>query len=249
MEIADVIPSEPVLDLWGNAIRDRTVQRYDDVTTRTSENASPTDGDLAFMENDGNLEAYFSGAWRPFIPAGVIEFFAGTTVPPGWLACTGQAVSRTTYARLFGVVGTTYGSGDGSTTFNLPDLRQRFPLGKADSGTGSTLGSTGGSINHVHTGPSHTHSGPSHSHTNPTNSSSGSHGHVASNAIVSGSGLPFGNSGTVTEHTHTTTSSGTHTHAQGATGAAGTGSTGSSGTGNTGSNNPPYIALGAIVKT
>ena len=52
---------------------------------------------------------------------------------------------------MFAILGTTYGVGDGSTTFNLPNLQQRFPLGKAASGTGSTLGGTGGAIDHLHT--------------------------------------------------------------------------------------------------
>lgn len=55
------------------------------------------------------------------MPVGTITGYAGATAPSGWLLCDGSAVSRTTYAELFGVVGTTYGSGDGSTTFNVPD--------------------------------------------------------------------------------------------------------------------------------
>lgn len=63
----------------------------------------------------------------------------------------GAAVSRTTEAALFAVYGTTFGAGDGSTTFNLPNLNSgKFPLGKASAGTGSTLGGTGGTIDHVH---------------------------------------------------------------------------------------------------
>lgn len=65
---------------------------------------------------------------------GVVLPYAGATAPTGWLLCYGQAVSRTTYATLFALIGTTYGVGDGSTTFNLPDLRGRFPLGKDDMG-------------------------------------------------------------------------------------------------------------------
>jgi microcystin-dependent protein len=59
-------------------------------------------------------------------------------------------VSRSTYAALFAAIGIAYGAGNGTTTFNLPDLRQRFPLGKAASGTGATLGGTGGAIDHIH---------------------------------------------------------------------------------------------------
>jgi microcystin-dependent protein len=73
-----------------------------------------------------------------------------SSVPTGWLLCQGQAVSRTTFADLFAAIDTAYGVGDGSTTFNVPDMRQKFPLGKAASGTGSGLGDTGGAIDHVH---------------------------------------------------------------------------------------------------
>jgi microcystin-dependent protein len=83
-------------------------------------------------------------------PTGSISGYAAATAPDGWLLCDGTAVSRSTFAALFAVIGTTYGVGDGSTTFNLPDLRQRFPLGKAAAGTGATLGDTGGDIDHVH---------------------------------------------------------------------------------------------------
>ena len=57
---------------------------------------------------------------------GQVGFFAFSTVPTGWLKANGAAVSRTTYAALFATIGTTYGSGDGSTTFNVPDLRGEF---------------------------------------------------------------------------------------------------------------------------
>ena len=61
--------------------------------------------------------------------AGSIQVWPGSTAPEGWLLCNGQAVSRTTYAGLFGVLGTAYGQGDGSTTFNVPDLTGRVPMG------------------------------------------------------------------------------------------------------------------------
>ena len=92
------------------------------------------------------------------IPSGSSVMWFTATAPSGWLLCDGTAVSRTTYADLFTAIGTTYGAGDGSTTFNVPDLKQRFPLGKAASGTGSCLASTGGAINHTHSVPAHKHS-------------------------------------------------------------------------------------------
>lgn len=81
---------------------------------------------------------------------GVILPFGGASAPVGFLLCDGSAVSRTTYAALFGIVGTTFGVGNGSTTFNLPDLRNRSPVGKAVSGGRATLGAVGGDLAHVH---------------------------------------------------------------------------------------------------
>ena len=97
-------------------------------------------------------------------PAGVINDFAGSTAPSGWLLCYGQAISRTTYSALYSVIGTLYRVGDGSTTFNLPDCRGRVSAGKDNMGgssadrltgydaprgiDGDTLGQTGGQENH-----------------------------------------------------------------------------------------------------
>jgi hypothetical protein len=93
------------------------------------------------------------------VPSGAVLPYGGSSSPAGFFLCNGQAISRTTYSTLFGIVGTAYGVGDGSTTFNVPDLRQRFPLGLAASGTGSVLGGVGGNIDHTHTisDPGHTH--------------------------------------------------------------------------------------------
>lgn len=68
------------------------------------------------------------------VPTGAIFIWLADIAPNGWLLCYGQAVSRSAYARLFTVIGTTFGIGDGSTTFNLPDFRGRSPLVKDDLG-------------------------------------------------------------------------------------------------------------------
>lgn len=70
-------------------------------------------------------------------PTGALMMYAGATAPTGWLLCYGQAISRSTYARLFTAISTAYGTGDGSTTFNVPDLRGRLPLGKDNMGGSS----------------------------------------------------------------------------------------------------------------
>ena len=82
----------------------------------------------------------------PLIPVGGLMPYAGATSPEGWLLCDGTAINRTTYANLFSLIGTTYGSGNGTTTFNVPDMRSRMPMG-AGAGTGLTsraLAATGG---------------------------------------------------------------------------------------------------------
>lgn len=106
-------------------------------------------------------------------PLGVVLDFAGSTAPDTWLLCSGQAVSRTTYSALFAVIGTAYGAGDGSATFNLPDFRGRVSAGKDDMGgtdaqrlstypTAKTIGGVLGSQTHILTVaemPSHDHGG------------------------------------------------------------------------------------------
>ena len=74
------------------------------------------------------------------LPIGSYIQFAGSQAPVGFLVCNGGAISRTTYSQLFAVIGTTYGSGDGSTTFNLPNLTDRFLQGSTTSGTVKNAG-------------------------------------------------------------------------------------------------------------
>lgn len=82
-------------------------------------------------------------------PVGTIVAWGSLIMPDGWLPADGQAISRTTYAALFAVLGTTYGAGDGSTTFNTPNLTGRFPLGQSAS-LSYLLGQTGGAASNTH---------------------------------------------------------------------------------------------------
>jgi microcystin-dependent protein len=79
-------------------------------------------------------------------PTGVIVMYAAASAPTGWLICDGTAVSRVTFSSLFTLIGTTYGAGNGTTTFNLPNLQQRFP--RQDT---AHLGTAGGATTHGHT--------------------------------------------------------------------------------------------------
>lgn len=106
------------------------------------------------------------------VPPGSLLMFAGASAPDGYLLCDGAAVSRTTYNVLFAAIGTAYGVGNGTTTFNLPDLRGRGPLG---AGTGAgltprTLGASGG----VETVTLTSAEMPSHTHTHNANGGAGS---------------------------------------------------------------------------
>jgi len=109
-----------------------------------------------------NTNWQYLGTLASLPQAGTINMFGGAAAPTGWLLCDGSAISRTTYANLFAVIGTTFGAGNGSTTFNLPDMQDKFPMGK--SGT-KALGSTAGSNTIAEANlPAHTHIQNAHSH-------------------------------------------------------------------------------------
>jgi microcystin-dependent protein len=130
-----------------------------------------TDGTIATADiADNAITAAKLASGAAFV-SGMVMTHAGSTAPSGWVLCYGQAISRTTYADLFTAIGTTYGAGDGSTTFNVPDLRGRVVAGQDDMGgasanrltspiNGDTLGASGGSESHTLTLdeiPAHTH--------------------------------------------------------------------------------------------
>ena len=114
------------------------------------------------MSNARNLAAAGASAPGGLAPTGVVLPFAGSTAPTGWAFCDGTAISRTTFASLFTAISTTYGVGNGTTTFNLPDLRGRIPGGKDNMGgtaasrlttagagaDGATIGASGGAQTH-----------------------------------------------------------------------------------------------------
>ena len=142
------------------------------------------------------------GTWGTArLPAGVIGMKASNNLPAYTLWCDGSAVSRTEYAALFADIGTTWGVGDGSTTFNLPNLNDanRFPRGN------STAGGTGGSATHTH----------SVDPPNTTSTSAGGHNHGGATGGPSATtGMQLGILGTVptTNHTHSISSVSAHTH-------------------------------------
>ena len=180
------------------------------------------------------------------VPAGCIMPYAGATAPDGWLLCSGQAVSRTDYADLFAAIATAFGAGDGSTTFNVPDLRGRAAAGRDDMGgtaanritsggsgiAGATLGAAGGAQTHTLSAaqmPVHSHgvNDPTHSH-----------------GILRGAGVP----GTTTPRG--TFGDGTAASVSGATEGAFTGITiNNAGSGAAHQNMPPTIILNHVIST
>ena len=151
-------------------ILEQGVPEYDAGTTYYKNSLAKygTEIYISLVDNNlGNNPSSSIGYWQWYaglndpnsLPIGCIQDYAGSTLTNArWTFCDGRALSRTDYAELFAVIGTTYGAGDGSTTFNVPDLRQRFSLGMASSGTYATLGKTGGAIDHTHVVKGHKHS-------------------------------------------------------------------------------------------
>lgn len=157
---------------------------------------------------DGRIDTawyrFFLALWNNILGPGTpgvavvgdMKAVASNSVPDGWLLCNGVAVSRSTYSGLFGKIGVTWGVGDGVTTFNLPDLQGKMPIG---AGGAFVLGSSGGGATstigvanlpvHTHpiTDPGHNHAitDPGHVHTVPTGTVAGSPA-VAANVNASG---------------------------------------------------------------
>jgi microcystin-dependent protein len=177
-----------------------------------------TPADNQVLTYDSSTSIWVNEPIPQAVPAGVISQFAGASAPSGYLLCDGSAVSRTTYSALFAALDTTYGAGNGTTTFNLPNLQNRVPVGKG-SGTFGSLNASGGSEDvtltvdqipsHNHTQNSHNHTQDAHNHTqNSHNHTQDAHNHTQ-NAHNHGA-----SSGDAGSHAHTasTTTNGAHTH-------------------------------------
>ena len=185
-----------------------------------------------------------------------MEMYAGSTAPTDWLMCDGAAISRETYASLFAIIGTTYGAGDGTTTFNLPDMRDRVPVG---AGTTYALNANGGTATETFTDAQIAHGHgftqptlPNHAHA--TDNSSKGFCMIATRAGVSGfrdtaggSGVHiFGTTGDYSD-LGITTSTGGVTSAPSCTGGAVSNLAGGSGSRTTHDNRMPYRGINFII--
>ncbi len=150
--------------------------------------ASPNTGMIRFNTSNNAYEGYSGSEWKHLdgdqTPAGTIIHTARTTAPSGYIEADGSAVSRTVYAALFSAIGTTYGTGDGSSTFNLPDLRGEFIRG-LDNGRGRdteqnrALGSTQDDQNKDHNHGANTSTDGSHGHPVTGSTANDTHSHGA----------------------------------------------------------------------
>lgn len=217
----------------------------DNTMTAAAENPVTTDGfgNLAFYAVPGLYDLSFTVGgvattltvfvppWMvdSEIPTGTIFHFAGASIPTGWLLCDGSAVSRTTYAELFSVIDTTWGAGDGESTFNLPDFRGRVIVGTQGPGGNSQptlpLGddSYGGEQEHTLLEAElaeHDHGGQtaensvSHAHATPADTTVEAPGSTLNVVTSGGTGVSFGSQTTgneSAEHVHAIPTDGSNT--------------------------------------
>jgi microcystin-dependent protein len=254
------IPSGETMTIWSDgtdftqqntALRDVDLLGSPTAPTATAGNNSTQIATTAFVQVNGT-------------PTGGLMMWPTASAPANWLICNGSAVSRATYATLFAVVGTTFGVGDGSTTFNLPNYTDRMPIG---AGSSYSVNSQGGSATTTLTTtelPSHSHSASSSS--SSSSSFSGSAGTTGSTNIdhthnynlgsITASGVyaqvTAVNAGPVStggmnsnqNHTHTFTPAGSVS-----TSTSTSTSIGSTGSGAAFTNLPPYLGIYFIIKT
>jgi len=166
-------PNDGVTSAWAQQLTQYAVDHVTDPTDAHDASAIsfvPT-GAIAATDVQAAIAEVAAEASSAVV-TGTILMFAAAAAPSGYLMCDGAAHVRATYPTLFAQIGTTYGAGDGATTFNMPDLRGRFPVGRNASDTAfDTLGEKAGSKDaslpaHSHTVNAHAHTVPAHAHTN-----------------------------------------------------------------------------------
>lgn len=277
--------SELLASDWNTYVRDNFGSlkfghlRVANDAERTSLGSVADEGTMVYQLDNQKLYVY-NGGWvevndldnaggasdvvaASLVPTGVINPFAGSSAPSGWLLCFGQSLNATAnpeYAALWGVIGTTYG-GSGITSFNVPDLRGRAVagvdnMGGSDAGRlslANTLGTTGGSETHTLTTaelPSHSHS-INHDHGAVTTSDAGAHSHTFSATRYASSAINHAASGsynrlTWTYPTENTSAVGNHNHSVDLPNFTGT--SGATGSGSAHNNMQPTMVLNYIIK-
>ena len=229
-------------DVYVEAAEDGSVYGRQNGAWAAVTEEAPIDG-TQYARKDAGWEAVSAGGGGTTIPAGSLMMTAVSSAPSGWLLANGAPVSRTTYADLFSAIGTTYGIGDGSTTFNVPDLRGRVPVGDDTMSrsaanrvtSNNSRGDSAGFETHTLTEaemPRHDHScgndgGHSHSYSDNTANKSGT-GQSGSGISGVSTSTQSGTTGSVGDHNHNI--------------------------GNTGGDNPhnnlqPYQVVNYIIKT
>jgi microcystin-dependent protein len=224
---------------------------------------------MAFTPGQVLTAAQMNALEAATLPTGAITMYGAASAPTGYLLCDGTAVSRVTYAALFTAISTTYGPGNGTTTFNLPNLKGKVPVGldSADA-TFDALGDTGGAKTHTLTSsemPSHTHTQTAHNHTSSSHNHSGTTDTGLTNGswtIPSASGtsiqpdhlVGFAASGSVSRSDNNTFPGSSHDHeyttSSVAVSIANTTAVNANTGGGTAHNNlQPYLTLNFIIKT
>ena len=195
----------------------------------TAQRPTAATGQIRFNTQTVEFEGYNGAAWGGLasgVPVGTILTHAANTPPSGFLECNGSAISRSTYATLFSTIQTTFGVGDGSSTFALPDLRGQFVRGWANTGStdaSRVFGSsqTDQNKNHTHTTDSQTLTGSvSHLSASLAQNPGSASGVFSKGSSASAVGAPSGGSGSAAAlgfdgtHSHTISSSGGGTEAR-----------------------------------
>lgn len=209
---------------------------------------TPADGTVTtakIVDANVTLAKLAAAVQALLVPSGAVSPYAGASEPTGWLFCRGQTISRTTYAALFAAIGTTYGAGDGSTTFALPDLRGRVVAGQDDMGgtsanrltglsggvDGDVLGAAGGAETHT-----------------LTEAQLAAHRHFVAAAVSTSVGSPTLSNTQQVAQTNNTGGNGTY-NLQGTSTDATVGRSSSTGNGDAHNNVQPTIILNYIIKT